>query len=146
MCLALSVPWVLYHSFCRALNKQVPLLELQLSKLKIYALTVCILSMCSRLRLTAFSWYAEECVFVQSTSFTQFPYLPITGLAGQLALMLRISIMAESNIPGPNLPVTLLHLPDCGNLLTKMIESVAGQHPSQWQSTLPDSYRALPRD
>lgn len=70
MCLALSVPWVLYHSFCRALNKQVPLLELQLSKLKIYALTVCILSMCSRLRLRAFSWYAEECVFVQNTSFT----------------------------------------------------------------------------
>lgn len=64
MCLALSVPWVLYHSFCRALNKQVPLLKLQLYKLKIYALTVCILIMCSRLPLTAFFWYARECVFV----------------------------------------------------------------------------------
>jgi len=56
---------VLYHSFCRALNKQVPLLKLQLYKLKIYALTVCILSMCSRLPLTAFFWYAGECVFVK---------------------------------------------------------------------------------
>lgn len=107
MCLALSVPWVLYHSFCSALNKQVFLLELQLYKLKIYALTVCILSMCSRLRLTAFFWYAAECVFVQSTSFTvrlSFNHKS----ADQLALFLRICIMVESNLQVVCLSVTLI--------------------------------------
>lgn len=74
----------------------------------------------------------------------QFPYLPITGRAGQLAPLLRISIMSKSNIPGANLPVTLFHFPGRVNLLATMTESVAGQHPAQGQSLSPWFLQSMP--
>lgn len=128
MCLALSVPWVLYHSFCRALNKQVPLLELQLYKLKIYALTVCILSVRSRLRLPAcVFWHTAECVFVQGTS------CPARPSSSQLELFLRICIRVESNAQVVYLSVTSFNLGGRVNLPAKSMESVAGKHPFQKQ-------------